>query len=828
MRAGNARSVVAVVALAALTLTWLRDTGVGAQEPRTAPSTVTPLKASLYRDGWIDLNKNGRLDPYETPSLPVERRIDDLLAQMTLEEKTVQLATLYGFARVLKDPLPTAAWKSAVWKHGIANIDEHLNGVRDVQDPNIGPPSVHARAMNEVQRFFIEETRLGIPADFTNEGVHGLCYRKATNFPSPVAIGATFNRDLVSEIGAVVAREARAVGYTNIYSPILDLARDPRWGRVVDDYSEDPFLVAELGVRQARALQKGGVGSTLKHFAVYSIPKGGRDGLARTDPGVAPREMETLFLRPFERVIREASPLGVMSSYNDYDGVPVSGSREMLIDRLRKGMGFLGYVVSDSDAVAFLFSKHRVAESPKDAIRMFIEEGGNVRTEFNPPENFVLPLRELVREGRLPMATIDARVRDVLRVKFMLGMFDRPYVEDAAAADRIVHSEAHRAVALRAARESIVLLKNQGGLLPLSKQLKRILVTGPNAMSTRHSLDRYGPNGSTVITVLEGIRAAVSPDTQVVYAKGTEIVDKRWPESEILPEPPSRDEARQIEEAVLLARDIDVIVAVLGESEDTIGESKSRTDLNLTGFQNDLVKALHATGKPIVAVLLNGRALTINWIDRNVPAIVDAWFGGEWTGRAVADVLFGDVNPGGRLPVTFPRTVGQVPFNFPYKPGSQVGQSRENDPNGVGNTLIEGALYPFGYGLSYTSFAYSDLSLTPGSVPEGGQVMVSVAVQNTGSRAGDEVVQLYLQDVVSSVTTYDKMLRGFERVSLQPGERKRVTFPLGLRDMELIDRSGRWVVEPGVFKVMVGASSTDIRLEADFTVHSSPPKVSGR
>ena len=348
--------------------------------------------------------------------------------------------------------------------------------------------------------------------------------------------------------------------------------------------------------------------------------------------------------------------------------------------------------------------------------------------------------------------------------------------------------------------------------------MKRILVTGPNATSTRHSLDRYGPNGSTVISVLEGIRAAVSPNTEVLYAKGTEVFDKRWPESEILPEPPTADEKGQIDEAVRMAKDVDVVIAVMGESEDTIGESKSRTDLNLTGFQNDLVKALSATGKPMVVVLLNGRALTINWIDRNVPAIVEAWFGGEWTGRAVADVLFGDVNPGGKLPVTFPRTVGQVPFNFPYKPGSQVGQSRDNDPNGVGNTLIEGVLYPFGHGLSYTTFAYSDLTVSPTVIPADGRVTVSLSLTNTGSRAGDEVVQLYLQDVVSSVTSYDMSLRGFERVSLQPGEKRRVTFSLGKRDLELLDRAGRWTVEPGAFKVMTGSSSTDIRLEGRFDV----------
>ena len=790
--------------------------------PPRSGITLSPLRAEIYRDGWIDLNKNGTKDPYEDPQVDVTQRIEDLLARMSVEEKTCQLATLYGYGRVAKDDLPTPQWKSAIWRDGLANIDEHMNGIPGWQgkkeSKHVWPASSHARAINEVQRWFIEETRLGIPVDFTNEGIRGICHHKATNFPAQVGIGATWDQALAGQIGHVTGKEARLLGYTNIYSPILDLARDPRWGRVVECYGEDPYLVARLGVEQAKGLRAEGVGSTAKHFAVYSVPKGGRDGDARTDPHVAPREMIMMYLTPFETLVREANLVGVMSSYNDYDAIPVSGSRYMLIDQLRRRMGFTGYVVSDSNAVKFLWSKHRVATSYKDAARQFLEAGGNVRTEFNPPDNFILPVRELIAEGKIAMRVIDDRVRDVLRVKFMLGMFDQPYVPDPAAADRVVHCADHRQVALQAARESLVLLKNDRGLLPLKKDPGTILVCGPNAKEINHSVSRYGPTMGEVISVYEGIKAAVSPNTKVLYAKGCEIADKRWPASDIFYEPPTGEDAQRIQEAVTLAEKADAIVAVLGESEQTIGESTSRTDLTLTGYQRDLVQALHATGRPVVVVLISGRALAINWVDRHVPAILAAWFPGEWCGRAVAEALLGDYNPGGRLPVTFPRTVGQLPYNFPHKPGSQAGQGKGNDPNGVGKSRVYGALYPFGYGLSYTTFQYDELKIAPARIKPGASVTVSCRVTNTGQRPGDEVVQLYLRDDVSSVITYDKQLRGFQRVPLAAGESKTVSFTLGRRDMELLDRQMHRVVEPGRFTVMLGSSSEDIRLQDAFEV----------
>lgn len=782
-------------------------------------------RIAIYREGWIDFNKNARMDVFEDPSQTVEQRVEDLLAQMTVEEKTCQLATLYGFGRVLKDPLPAAGWKNEIWKDGIANIDEMHNGIgvgaRTVsaeEDLYLASPAATSRALNEVQRWFIEETRLGIPVEFSNEGVRGACYRNAVNFPANISLGATWNRDLVSRVGEVVARESKAIGYRNVYAPLLDLARDPRWGRVVECYGEEPYLVAEFGIRMTLAIQSRGLVSTAKHFAVYSEPKGGRDGNARTDPHVAPREMEMLHLRPWERVVKEAGLLGVMSSYNDYDGVPISGSSEFLVDRLRKQWGFRGYVVSDSDAVEFLFKKHHVASSVDDGAAMFIREGGNVRTTFKTPESFILPIRQEIAGDRLSMAVVNDRVRDVLRVKFIEGLFDSPYGDPEAAAKEFRRPESV-VLALQAARESLVLLKNANGTLPLSKNLKRVLVCGPTAKMKETSLDRYGSNGGEIITPLEGIQALLkNSGSEVIFTQGCEVKDKRWPQSELFPEPPSQTESAQMAEAAKLAKTADAVVLFLGDSMATIGESKSRTSLDLPGFQNDLARALVATGKPVVVVLLTGRPVTINWIDRDVPAVMQAWFPGEAGGIAIAEALFGDYNPGGKLPVTFPKSVGQIPLSFPFKPGSHATQTKKLDPNGFGDTMAEGELYPFGFGLSYTKFKYSGLSISPARIPANGEVTVTCSVKNTGDRAGDEVVQLYFRDEVSSVTTYELNLCGFERVPLQPGETKTVSFKIPFSALELINREHRRVVEPGVFKVMVGSSSTDLRLKGQFEV----------
>jgi beta-glucosidase len=779
------------------------------------PIQETPrAKNNIYHSGWIDLNKNGRLDVYENPKADIDKRIDDLLSQMTMEEKTCQTATLYGYARVLKDELPSPEWKNQIWKDGIANIDEHLNGWGQ------GASSIYARdikkhvwAMNEVQRFFIEETRLGIPVDFTNEGLRGVAFFTATSFPSELSQGHTWDRELVREIGRITAKEGRALGYTNIYAPTLDVARDQRWGRLEDVYGEDPYLAARLGVEMAKGLQENHtVASTAKHFAVYSNNKGAREGQSRTDPQTSPREVENIFLPPFKAAIKEAGILGIMSSYNDYDGIPVTGSKYWLTQRLRNDFGFKGYVVSDSAAVEFLHSKHAVAANMKDAVRQSIDAGLNVKTNFTPPDDFILPLRELVKEGKVAMKMLDDRVRDVLRVKFLVGIFDRPYVTDAVASERLVNSEGHQQVALRAARESIVLLKNQGDVLPLRKTISSIAVIGPNADNDSNTQYRYGPSGVKGVTVFEGIKNKLGGKVMVQYAKGCEIVDAHWPETEVLAEPSTKEEQEEIDKAVNVAKNSDVAIVVLGDSAKTVGESASRTSLDLPGRQLELVQAVYATGKPVIVVLINGRPLSINWVNKYVPGIVEAWFPGAQGGTAVADVLFGDYNPGGKLTVTFPRTVGQIPYNFPTKPNAQWEGEK---------TRVNGALYYFGHGLSYTSFEYSNLVISPRKQTSRGNVLVSLEVKNTGARAGDEVVQLYTRDVVSSVTTYEKNLRGFARVHLEPGETKGVNFTVTPEDLALWNRKIHFVVEPGTFRVMIGSGSEDIRLEGEFEIVAS-------
>ena len=743
---------------------------------------------------------------------------------MTLDERTCQMVTLYGYKRVLKDDLPTPEWKQMLWKDGIGAIDEHLNGFQQWGLPpsdneNVWPASRHAWALNEVQRFFVEDTRLGIPVDFTNEGIRGVESYRATNFPTQLGLGHTWNRELIRQVGLITGREARMLGYTNVYAPILDVGRDQRWGRYEEVYGESPYLVAELGIAMVRGLQHNHqVAATGKHFAAYSNNKGAREGMARVDPQMSPREVENIHIYPFRRVIREAGLLGVMSSYNDYDGIPIQGSYYWLTTRLRGEMGFRGYVVSDSDAVEYLYTKHGTAKDMKEAVRQSVEAGLNVRCTFRSPDSFVLPLRELVKEGGLSEEVIDDRVRDILRVKFLVGLFDAPYQTDLAGADREVEKEENETIALQASRESVVLLKNAGGLLPLDiNSIRKIAVCGPNANEEGYALTHYGPLAVDVTTVLEGIQEKTKGKAEVLYAKGCDLVDAHWPESEIIDYPLTEEEQREIDKAVENARQADVAVVVLGGGQRTCGENKSRSSLDLPGRQLQLLQAIQATGKPVVLILINGRPLSVNWADRFVPAILEAWYPGSKGGTALADILFGDYNPGGKLTVTFPKTVGQIPFNFPCKPSSQIDGGKNPGPDG-NMSRINGALYPFGYGLSYTTFKYSDLDISPKVITPNESATVRLKVTNTGKRAGDEVVQLYIRDVVSSIITYEKNLAGFERVHLEPGETKELSFTIDRKHLELPDADMKWIVEPGDFVLMAGASSEDIRLNGTLTV----------
>ena len=768
---------------------------------------------NIYHKGWTDLNKNGKEDIYENPNEPVAKRVQNLLSQMNLTEKACQLTTLYGYHAVLKDPLPTPEWKHEIWSNGIANIDEQLTGWRNDMEYAL-PYSKHAEEINEIQKFFIEDTRLGIPVDFTNEGIAGLKAAKTTSFPREIGQGCTFDKPLIHAIGVVEGKEARALGFTNVYAPEMDVATDARWGRVESCYSSSPYLNGQLGDAMVEGMQSQGIASTLKHFAVYSIPIGGRDGGVRTHPMVAPREMREIYLEPFREVFETAHPMGVMASYNDYDGVPVIASKWFMDTLLRKTYGFNGYVVSDSRAVEYVWEKHHVAPDYEDAIRQCLEAGLNVRTDFTKATDYIDPLIDAVRKGKIPMSVINKRVAEVLSVKFRLGLFDHPYVKDPAAANSIVHDKASQELSLRAAEESIVLLKNESlpgqenKLLPLNpSDIKTVAVIGPNADEIKSMRSGYGPADFDVVTTYQGIKNAL-PGARVLYAEGIQHVDPHFPESDVENFPLTEEEKNSIDSAVNIAKQSDVVVMVLGDNNKTVGESHSRVSLDLPGHQTELLQAVAATGKPVVLVLINGRPLSINWAAQHIPAIVEAWYPGETTGTAIANVLFGKYNPGGKLAQPVPKSAGQEILTFPYDPGDE----------GSGRARVTGFLYPFGYGLSYTTFRYSDLKVTPSDPKAGKDITVSFSVTNTGNVKGDAVPQLYTHQETSDVITYVKKLRGFERITLNPGETKNVTFTITPRDLSIYDKEMKFREEPGTYIAEIGSSSEDIELQQKFEV----------
>ncbi len=761
-------------------------------------------REEIYREGWIDLNKNGKKDVYEDPAASTDARLDDLLAQMTPREKIMQLVTLYGFPHVLKDKHPRETWKSEVWADGIANIDQHGDAFGNGGGDMNTTPERNALYINNTQRFFIEQTRLGIPVDFTNEGIRGACVRGATSLPSPNAQGCMWDTALAEKLGYVMGKESKAVGYTNVYGPILDVVRDQRWGRWEGTLGEDPFLVAEIGKSISIGLQKGEVANSPKHYVGYGENKGARGWDSRTDPHITGQTFEAIHFYPFMRVFKEASPLGVMCAYNDVNGQPVAASRHLLHDRLRGELGFKGYVVSDSGAVERLNNSHRVAADLKDAHRMRVEAGLNVWTTFSQPARVAQWLNELVDEGALTQASLNEAVRDVLRVKFLLRLFDAPYVPDPAAANAVVGCETFQNIALQASREALVLLKNEASALPLKPGLKKIAVIGPNAKNNgapRH----YGPAGFKAVTPLEALKAAFEgSETEITYAEGCKIVDANWPDSELIPEPLTPQEEAEIAQAAALAREAGAAIVFLGDSATrTSGESRTRNSLELPGRQLDLLRAIHATGAPTILVLIHGRPMSINWAQKYIPAILSCGFPGGHGGTAIAEALTGKYNPGGKLNGTWPKTVGQIPLNFPAKPKSNA----EPNVKVTSRAHIPGPLYPFGFGLSYTTFDLANPKVEPG---EDGYT-VGIDVANTGAVAGDEVIQLYISYTQAPVNWFDQMLRGFARVHLKPGETRTVTLPLPARHLDIAIDAEKWIRPATPFEIRLGTSSTDIK-----------------
>jgi beta-glucosidase len=755
------------------------------------------------------------VEPYLDPSLPVGARVDDLLERMTPEEKLAQLGSVWVFeildGREL-DPVKAAARLGA----GIGQITR-VAGATSLERPAV------AALANAIQRFLVERTRLGIPAIVHEECLHGFVARDAVCFPQSIGLAATWDAALVETLARGLGRELRAAGAHQGLAPILDVARDPRWGRIEETYGEDPYLIAELGIAYVRGLQAdGAVLATGKHMVGHGVPEG---GLNRAPAHIGPRELRDVFLLPFEAAV-SAGMRSMMHAYEDIDGVPCVASRELFTTLLRDQWGFDGIVVSDYIGIDELVTSHAVVEDLSQAAAMTLEAGIDV--ELPTTTAYGRPLAQALADGRIDQAVVDRAVARVLRAKFELGLFERPYVDVARALPSI---PGDHALAREAAGASMVLLANDG-TLPLRDDLRSIAVIGPNADSARNLLGDYahvahvetlleardGPNPQGLpipddldldaaldgrATILDAIRERTSPATEVRFAAGCRVLD-------------GADE--QIAEAVAAARGADVAIVVVGEksglTEDcTCGETRDRSELTLPGRQEELVAAVAATRTPVVLLLVAGRPLAVEAAAARSAAVLCAWVPGDEGAAAVADVLFGDVNPGGKLPVTVPRHVGQIPIHYAHKPSG--GRSHWHEDYVDRSHL---PLWPFGHGLSYTRFELHGPVLDRSAIGPRDELAIAVEVENVGARAGDEVVQLYVRDQEASVTRPVKELRGFRRVRLAPGERRRVTFRLAAEQLAFTDRDGRLVVEPGRVRVMVGTSATDLPCQADVEV----------
>ena len=731
---------------------------------------------------------------------------------MTLQEKAAQMMCVWQQkAETLLDPNGNFDFQKAkaAFKKG--------HGLGQVGRPSDAGGGRGARAMaeltNAIQRFFLENSRLGIPVMFHEECLHGHAAIGGTSFPQPIALGATFNPELVEALFAMTAEEARLRGAHQALTPVVDVARDPRWGRVEETYGEDPYLVSRLGIAAVKGFQgdaafkgKKRVIATLKHFAGHGQPE---SGMNCAPANVSMRLLRETFLFPFQQAIQKAGAISVMASYNEIDGVPSHANRWLLRDVLRKEWGFKGFVVSDYYAVWELGYRpdthgHFVAKDKKESCALAVKAGINIEL---PEPDCYLHLVELVHEGVLKESQLDDLVAPMLFWKFKMGLFDDPYV-DPDEADRVVGCESNRTLALQAAREATTLLKNQDNLLPLNPDaIKRIAVIGPNA--NRSLLGGYSGVPGHNVTVLDGIKAKVGGRIQVVYSEGCKITrEGSWNQDEVVPADASEDR-RQIAASLKVARRADIIVLAIGGNEQTSREAWSlkhmgdRTSLDLIGRQDALVKALLATGKPVIVLLFNGRPLSINYVSQHVPAIVECWYLGQETGHAVADVLFGDHNPGGKLPITIPRSAGHLPAFYNHKPSARRGYLFDD----------VAPLYAFGYGLSYTSFALKNVRLTRSRIKRNGSTRVLVDVMNTGARAGTEVVQMYIRDRVSSVTRPVKELKGFRKVTLAPGEAKTIALDITPESLAFYDVDMKYRVEPGEFEIMVGSSSRDCDVE---------------
>jgi beta-glucosidase len=749
--------------------------------------------------------------PYRDATLALEQRIEDLLGRMTLEEKVGQMN------------MP-CVYEGGLGETTVAKTDAVQKFAGGTYVPGLGPgggfftlpntilhegPRQQAEFLNQLQRIAREQTRLGIPLLQTEEGTHGLMCPGGTIFPEGPALGSTWNLECLSRVYTTVAKEARAIGVHQNFTLVIEPIRDPRLGRNQEAYSEDPFLCARIAEAIVRAMQGSDVSAPDKvvaglcHYPGQSQPV---SGLERGAMEVSERQLREVFLPPWQAGIQRCGALGVMATYPAIDGVPTHASAKILTGILREEFGFDGLVLSEGGGIGTLVYEG-LAATQKDAGALALAAGLDVGISFE--SGYMLDLIASVREGKVSENLVDRAVRRILKQKLRLGLFERPYVDPQRTVE-VVHQAAHQELALQAAREAIVLLKNERNVLPLKKTVRAITVIGPNADEPHSQLGDYVPNRipQHIVTILEGIKQQVSRATQVTWVKGCHVTGTNL---------------NEIARARDAAANADVAVVVVGENAwrtpgqtATDGEGYDAATLELTGLQDELVKAVQATGTPTVVVLINGRPLATRWIAQHVPALVEAWLPGEQGGQAVAEVLFGEVNPSGRLSVTIPRHAGQLPVYYNAKKSKRYWTTQ-----GWGRAYVDlepTPLYPFGYGLSYTRFEYGDLELSSREITPSQNVEVRLNVKNTGDRAGAEVVQLYLEDVIGSVSTPVKELRGFTKLALQPGETRTCTFKLTPDDLALYDANLRRVVEPGQFRVMVGASAEDIRLHGEFQV----------
>ena len=767
---------------------------------------------------------------YQDAARSIDERVTDLLSRMTLTEKIAQLGSAWVF-ELLTDMKfdPDKARK---------HMADGIGHITRVAGASSLTPADGAKLANTIQRYLLENSRLGIPALVHEECCSGYMARNATCFPQIIGLASTWQPELAGAMAAVVREQMRAAGAHQGLSPVLDVVRDPRWGRVEETFGEDPYLVSLMGVHYVRGLQGDDwtdrIVATAKHFVGYGIPDGGFNWNPAHIPA---RELREVYLLPFEAAVKEGRLQSVMNGYNELDGIPCAASEELLDTILRQEWGFDGVVVSDYFAVNQLQQAHQITNNKLDSAVRALTAGIDI--ELPNTDCYGGPLQEAVETGRLDLAVIDRSVGRLLTQKFALGLFEQPYVDEAAVTP-VFDTPDQRKLAREIAQKSIILLKNDDDLLPLDPKIGKLAVIGPQADTTRHLVGDYAyichietlmearekdtglgmpvPDAMEIDdafvpmnTILQALRDMVSTETDIVYAPGCTVLG---------------DDRSGFAAAVEAARQADVALVFVGgksglTDDCTCGEARDRADLNLTGVQAELVEAIHATGTPVVLVLINGRPLSITWAAEHVPAIVEAWLPGEEGAEAVADVLFGQVNPGGKLPITVPRAVGQIPIYYNHKPSGGRSHWKESYVD-----LSNKPLWPFGYGLSYTTFLYDNLCLSQPQAAAGESVQVRVEVTNTGDRPGDEVVQLYTRMAFVLVTRPMKELKGFKRITLEPGQTQIVTFELFTNQFGFYDQKMHYVVEPGTLEIMVGSSSEDLPLKAKLEITGETTDIS--